>query len=300
VLIQIRELIFQMVADNPTWGTPRIHGELLMLGFDVSETTISRWMKRAPKDPQPAKRWLAFLRNKIKKSKLPVSFYDSSGKRVAVGQLITDDNGDTAFLIPEVARAKGSYMEIRGRGFFVNPMTVKWSGGLWWSFGFSKGIDPEGLPGITPHQTWTFLNPERNIGVLDVSFFSSSYSYSSSNFDVTYTLIGSGLYAMTIEETSSYGGHSYIRLLDRTPHPRPEAGYNGYLAFPAGSNFGTIQYVTEASGTFNFSAIGVSGTWTYDPQTNFTTGTITSASPFTSDAVVGWQSGSRGQPQPSE
>jgi transposase InsO family protein len=29
----------------------------------VSETTISRWMKRAPKDPQPAKRWLAFLRN---------------------------------------------------------------------------------------------------------------------------------------------------------------------------------------------------------------------------------------------
>jgi hypothetical protein len=34
-----------------------------MLGFDVSETTISRGMKRAPKDPQSAKRWLAFLRN---------------------------------------------------------------------------------------------------------------------------------------------------------------------------------------------------------------------------------------------
>src|SRR5664280_1634611 len=60
---QIRELIFQMVADNPSWGAPRIHGELLMLGFDLSETTISRWMKRAPKDPQPGKRWLAFLRN---------------------------------------------------------------------------------------------------------------------------------------------------------------------------------------------------------------------------------------------
>src|SRR5664280_1861789 len=35
----------------------------LMLGFEVSETTISRWMKRAPKDPQTAKCWLAFLRN---------------------------------------------------------------------------------------------------------------------------------------------------------------------------------------------------------------------------------------------
>lgn len=45
------------------WGAPRIHGELLMLGFDVSERTISRWMRRAPRDPEPAKRWVAFLRN---------------------------------------------------------------------------------------------------------------------------------------------------------------------------------------------------------------------------------------------
>jgi len=60
---EVRDLIFRMVADNPSWGAPRIHGELLMLGFDVSERTISRWMKRAPRDPDPAKRWLAFLRN---------------------------------------------------------------------------------------------------------------------------------------------------------------------------------------------------------------------------------------------
>jgi len=33
-----------VVVENPTWGAPRIHGELLMLGFDVSERTISRWM----------------------------------------------------------------------------------------------------------------------------------------------------------------------------------------------------------------------------------------------------------------
>jgi transposase InsO family protein len=60
---EVRDLIFRMVAENPTWGAPRIHGELLMLGFDISERTISRWMKRAPRDPEPAKRWLAFLRN---------------------------------------------------------------------------------------------------------------------------------------------------------------------------------------------------------------------------------------------
>ena len=59
----IRDLIFRMVAENPTWGAPRIHGELLMLGLDVSERTISRWMRKAPRDPELAKRWLTFLRN---------------------------------------------------------------------------------------------------------------------------------------------------------------------------------------------------------------------------------------------
>src|SRR5260370_42040141 len=51
------------VPRNATWGAPRIHGELLMLGFDLCERTISRWMKRGPRDPEPGKRWLAFLRN---------------------------------------------------------------------------------------------------------------------------------------------------------------------------------------------------------------------------------------------
>src|SRR6202795_1383667 len=56
---EVRELIFRMVHENLTWGGLRIHGELLMLGFDLSERTISRWMKRAPRDPEPAQRWLA-------------------------------------------------------------------------------------------------------------------------------------------------------------------------------------------------------------------------------------------------
>jgi putative transposase len=59
----LRALIFRMVAENPTWGAPRIHGELRMLGFDVSERTVSRWVRRAPRSPEPAKRWQAFLHN---------------------------------------------------------------------------------------------------------------------------------------------------------------------------------------------------------------------------------------------
>jgi hypothetical protein len=60
---ELRELIFRMVAENPTWGAPRIHGELKMLGFDISERSVLRWMRKAPRSPEPAKRWAAFLSN---------------------------------------------------------------------------------------------------------------------------------------------------------------------------------------------------------------------------------------------
>ncbi len=60
---ELRDLIFRMVAENPTWGAPRIHGELKLLGFDISERTVLRWMRKAPRNPEPAKRWAAFLRN---------------------------------------------------------------------------------------------------------------------------------------------------------------------------------------------------------------------------------------------
>jgi putative transposase len=60
---EIRALIFRMAAENPTWGAPRIHDELLKLGFDVSEATVSRWLRQAPRTPDPAQHWLTFLRN---------------------------------------------------------------------------------------------------------------------------------------------------------------------------------------------------------------------------------------------
>src|SRR5438132_7034726 len=52
-----------MAAENPTWGAPRIHGELLKLGFHLSEPTVSRWLRRIPRTLDPVKRWLTFLRN---------------------------------------------------------------------------------------------------------------------------------------------------------------------------------------------------------------------------------------------
>jgi hypothetical protein len=59
----LRELILRMAVENSTWGAPRIHGELKMLGYEISERTVLRWMRKAPRNAEPARRWAAFLRN---------------------------------------------------------------------------------------------------------------------------------------------------------------------------------------------------------------------------------------------
>ena len=58
----IREVIRRMARENLTWGAPRIHGELLKLGFCVSERTVSRYMPRRRR-PGAVAQWRTFLRN---------------------------------------------------------------------------------------------------------------------------------------------------------------------------------------------------------------------------------------------
>jgi transposase InsO family protein len=52
-----------MAVENPTWGAPRIHGELLKLDFEVAERTVQRYMPRRPAPSGSVERWKAFLRN---------------------------------------------------------------------------------------------------------------------------------------------------------------------------------------------------------------------------------------------
>jgi transposase InsO family protein len=60
---EVRDLIRRMSRENPLWGAPRIHGELLKLGIDVSQATVSKYMKNFPRPPSQT--WLTFLRNHI-------------------------------------------------------------------------------------------------------------------------------------------------------------------------------------------------------------------------------------------
>ncbi len=58
---ELRILIRRMCRENPTWGAPRIHSELQLLGYHVSETTVDRYMIRHRKPPSQT--WRTFLKN---------------------------------------------------------------------------------------------------------------------------------------------------------------------------------------------------------------------------------------------
>ena len=60
----VRELIRMLSRENPLWGAPHIHGELLKLGINVGETSVSKYMVRHRKPP--SQRWRTFLDNHLK------------------------------------------------------------------------------------------------------------------------------------------------------------------------------------------------------------------------------------------
>lgn len=69
---EVRNLIRRMSRENPIWGAPRIHGELLKLGIDIGETSVSKYMVRRPNPPSQT--WWTFLANHVK-SLVSVDFF---------------------------------------------------------------------------------------------------------------------------------------------------------------------------------------------------------------------------------
>jgi hypothetical protein len=59
----VRELIRRMSRENPLWGAPRIHGELLKLGIDVGETSVGKYIGRHQRPPSQT--WRTFLKNHL-------------------------------------------------------------------------------------------------------------------------------------------------------------------------------------------------------------------------------------------
>ncbi len=69
---EIRNLIRMMSRNNPRWGAPRIHGELLKLGIQITEPTVAKYMVRDRKPPSQT--WRTFLENHLK-SMVSVDFF---------------------------------------------------------------------------------------------------------------------------------------------------------------------------------------------------------------------------------
>jgi putative transposase len=60
---ETRDLIRTMSRENPTWGAPRIHGELMKLDIKISESSVAKYMVRSPKPPLQT--WRTFLNNHV-------------------------------------------------------------------------------------------------------------------------------------------------------------------------------------------------------------------------------------------
>jgi hypothetical protein len=58
---ELRVLIRRMSVENPLWGAPRIHGELLKLGFEIAQSSVAKYMVKRRRPPSQA--WRTFLRN---------------------------------------------------------------------------------------------------------------------------------------------------------------------------------------------------------------------------------------------
>ena len=58
---ELRTLIRRMSIENPLWGAPRIHGELLKLGFEVAQSSVAKYMVK--RGGPPGQGWRTFLRN---------------------------------------------------------------------------------------------------------------------------------------------------------------------------------------------------------------------------------------------
>lgn len=62
VPLEVRSLIRRMSLENPLWGAPRVHGELLKLGFELAQSTVARYMVRR-RPGRTGQTWKTFIRN---------------------------------------------------------------------------------------------------------------------------------------------------------------------------------------------------------------------------------------------
>src|SRR5258708_1187543 len=89
---ELRVLIRRMSMENPLWGAPRIHGELLKLGFEIAQSSVAKYMvkRRGP----PSQGWRTFLHNT--RQTLPPSTCSLFQLSVSTCSMPSSSSGSTA------------------------------------------------------------------------------------------------------------------------------------------------------------------------------------------------------------
>ncbi|HEY7314812.1 MAG TPA: integrase core domain-containing protein [Gemmataceae bacterium] len=62
---EVRALIARMAGENPTWGAPRIQAELCLLGHNIAEATVAKYLARTRPRKPPSQTWKTFLKNHV-------------------------------------------------------------------------------------------------------------------------------------------------------------------------------------------------------------------------------------------
>ena len=96
----LRALIRRTNVENPLWGAPRIHGELLKLGFEVAQSSVAKYMvkRRGP----PSQEWRTFLRNHAPDIAamdlfvVPTIGFDLLYALVIIGSIVGTSSGSTS------------------------------------------------------------------------------------------------------------------------------------------------------------------------------------------------------------
>ena len=87
-------MIRRMSVENPLWGAPRIHGELLKLGFEIARSSVAKYMvkRRAP----PSQGWRTFLRNHADIAAMDLFVVPTIGFDLLYALVMSDSTAETS------------------------------------------------------------------------------------------------------------------------------------------------------------------------------------------------------------
>src|SRR5262249_49146300 len=115
-------LIRRISRDNPLWGAPRIHGELLKLGIDIAQSTVAKYMSRRHGPRSPG--WQAFLRNHTAHiAGIDLFVVPTIGFKLLYGLVILRLDGGLGALLAGQVRSIGRERQMNGLSIAA-PLTA--------------------------------------------------------------------------------------------------------------------------------------------------------------------------------